>query len=641
MLSSFRKHTKGWIAWAFVIVISVPFALWGIGQYRSLVTTDYVAKVNGTKIMPQQLLDAYNRAFQQRQTQLNGKFNPSPKQQLQLKMDTLRQLIDRTLLLQQAAADRMVADSQAVRSQIEQIPQFQNNGHFDYQQYKLILANNGLSPAQFENEIRTQIMTQQLQLGVAQTTLVTPRELNEMVALLREQRKASWFILPLKRFMPSVPPSATAIEAYYKAHQAQYATPETATIAYLQLNSKTLAQRVDITPEKLREYYRTHLSRYGTPPARKLAEILIKPAAAGSAAVAAAKSRAEKLLTRIESAKDKLTTFAELARKYSDAPISRRNGGSIGYVVPGQLARALDKAAFALSGEGAVAGPVHAKQGWVLLQLLAVRSGAVKPFDQVKSAVRKDYVADRTKALYYKLDNKFANLTYENSHSLEPAAKALGLEIDTINNVSRERGTGIAKNPLVRKAAFSDSVLKDHRNSNPVILGEQNAVVLRVSSITPSKVRPLNAVRKEIAGVLSRQQAREAVARAAAQALAQLRNGKPMTTVAKQMQAGMQGPQLIARAGSKLPQALTQAVFSLAPAANGKARYAATALPGGNQAVYALLGVKHGTTNKLKSTELSAYVFQLGQIYAAQTTREYVAWLRSKADIKIVKDNIQ
>jgi len=641
MLATFRSHAKGWIAWVFVILVSVPFALWGIGQYRSLITTDYVAKVNGTKIMPQRLQDAYERAFQQRQSELNGQFNPDSKQQLQLKKQTLQQLVNSTLLQQQATRDRLVTSSSDVYQQINQIPAFQLNGHFDYQQYKAVLASNGLTVDQFENQVRSQFMTQQLQLGIARTSLPTPREIDSVAALLQQQRKVAWFVLPLKQFMPSRPPSDSAVQDYYKAHQDRYSTPETVTVAYLQLDKQALASRVKVTPDAIRDYYRTHQSQYGVPPARKVAEILIKPSAAGTSAEAAAKSKAESLLQQVKAAKDRQATFAELARKQSDDKVSSRNGGSIGYVSRGQLPQKLDDTVFGLDKTGAIAGPVRTSRGWVLLQLLAERGGSVRPFDQVKSQVEKDYTAEKAKDLYYKLDGDFANLTYEHAGSLDVAANKLGLKVQTVAGVTRQDGTGIADNAQVRKTAFSDSVLKQHQNSNPIKLGNENAVVLRVSDVTPSKVKPLEQVRQKITAALSQKQARDAAAHAAEQALVALRGGQPMATVAKERNETMQGPEQIKRSDSTLPSALMQAVYTLAPAMGSKARYASTAMPDGGQAVYALLAVTPGSSDQLKEAEQTAYANRIGRIYAEQNAQDYLNWLRSQADIKIVEDNIQ
>ena len=642
MLSVFRSFAKGWMAFILLGLVSIPFIFWGMGQLvRTTVVTSYVARVNGSKIMPNKLQQAYEQAFQQRQSQLGGQYNPTQAQQTQLKMQTLQKLIDTQLLLEQAEKDQLVASPAEVRAQIEQIPSFQSNGHFDYQQYKIVLANNGLSVPQFENQVRSDLVLGQLQRGVADTAFPTPREVASLAALAQQQRKAAWFVLPIKEFKPVKQPSRDAVASYYNSHQSQYSIPETLTISYLRLSRKTLEQRVTATPEELKDYYRTHQSQYGIPPARKVAEILIKPSSSGTAAVAAAKSKIENLLKQAKQAKDSRKTFAELARKNSDDRISSRNGGSMGYVSRGQLPKKLDDALFNLSAAGDLAGPIHTSRGWVILQLLGKRAGAVKPYAEVKDQVAKDYKSDKAKSLYYKLDGKFANLTFENAGSLDAAAKALDLKIQTVSGVTEEHGTGIAANDQVRKAAFSDSVLKQRQNSNPIKLGKEDAVVLRISKVTPSKVKPLADVREDIVAALMEKQARDAAAKAASGALSALRTGTPIATVAKDHGATLQGPAMVKRTDAKLPQALAQSLFTLAPAAGSSPRFASVALADGSQAVFGLLGVQAGDTQHLPKLQQTAYTQELGRIYAEELTQSYLAWLHAKADIKIVKDNIQ
>ena len=642
MLSVFRSFAKGWIAFILLGIVSIPFIFWGMGQLvNKTVVTSYVAKVNGSEIMPNRLRQAYEQAFQQRQQQMGGHYNPTPAQQKQLKMQTLQNLIDNQLLLQQAEKDRLVASAADVRAQIEQIPAFQLNGRFNYQQYKAVLASNNLTVPEFENEVRSNVVMDVLQQGMTRSVFPTPREVASVAALATQQRKAAWFVLPIKDFKPAKQPSQDAIASYYKAHQSKYSVPEKLTISYLRLDKKALEQRISATPEELKDYYRTHQSQYGVPPARKVAEILIKPSASATAAVAAAKSRIEKLLDRVKQSKDPRKSFAELARKNSDDRISRRNGGSIGYVSRGQLPQKLDDALFNLSSVGDLAGPIHTARGWVILQLLGKRSGAVKPYAQVKDQVVTDYKADKAKSLYYKLDGKFANLTYENSGSLDAAAKALNLKIQTVSDVTEDHGTGIAKNAEVRKAAFSDSVLKKRQNSNPIKLGKEDAIVLRVAKVTPSKVKPLDDVHDAIVAALMQKQAKDAAAQAASGALSALRAGKAIAAVAKAHSAKVQGPELVKRADTKLPPALSNSLFALAPAAGSSPRYASVALKDGSQAVFGLLGVKTSSGKNLPKLQETAYMQELGRIYATQESKSYLAWLHSRADIKIVKDNIQ
>ena len=50
MLMTIRDKAQGWIAWAIVILISIPFALWGIQEYLGVGSEPLIAKVNDREI---------------------------------------------------------------------------------------------------------------------------------------------------------------------------------------------------------------------------------------------------------------------------------------------------------------------------------------------------------------------------------------------------------------------------------------------------------------------------------------------------------------------------------------------------------------------------------------------------------------
>ena len=63
MLSQIREKATGWIAWILVIIISIPFALWGINSYFEWVNNVAFATVNGEELNQ----DVYNIALDRQQ----------------------------------------------------------------------------------------------------------------------------------------------------------------------------------------------------------------------------------------------------------------------------------------------------------------------------------------------------------------------------------------------------------------------------------------------------------------------------------------------------------------------------------------------------------------------------------------------
>ncbi len=635
MLAVFRKHTKGLIAWAFVILVSIPFVFFGVGQFSSLVIANYVAKVNGEKIMPNVFQDAYRQAYQQ----ASPDGDLSPAQEKTLKQQVLQQLINQTLLLQQAQADHMVTLKPEIRAEIDQISAFQSNGKFNLAQYQAVLASNGLSPDAFEARVARQLLVRQLQGGLAATVFVTPVEFTSMISLLKEKRTALWGAFPLSRY-PGAAPDAKMISAYYRAHQQSFVLPETVTLNYVQLDKTELEKRVKITPQELQSFYETNQILYGIPAARKAAQILIKPKNDSPQGWAEAREKAEHILEIYHEKTPGEKRFAELARKYSDDLISRRNGGSMGWIARGQVNNGFGKALFSIAKKGQVAGPVKTASGWSLIRLLGIRPGSVQPFAAVKNKVIAAYRAEQTKKLYYQLGDKLANLAYEHPGSLVPITKELGLKVHSISGVTRNSGSGIAGSKAIRKAAFSPLVLDQGMNSAPVKMGPQNAVVLRVAQVHKSRVKPLARVKSKIIALLLRQETIANAHRAAKQALTKIEAGEPIENVMKSLRLKLVGPKIVSRGAAKLPPELVAAVFSLAPNPRGKPQFGLVELGNGTPLIYELTKVEPGRINDLKKPEAEIYQTQIAQINAQTLTASYLSWLRKRADIAIEKKNI-
>ncbi len=103
---------------------------------------------------------------------------------------------------------------------------------------------------------------------------------------------------------------------------------------------------------------------------------------------------------------------------------------------------------------------------------------------------------------------ELTELAYTNSDSLKPIVDALKLPIKTTETITREGlKQGIESNPKVLQAAFSDEVLNQSNNSQPIEIEKGALMVLRVKERFPSKVLPLDKVRDTIVAILKHKEA--------------------------------------------------------------------------------------------------------------------------------------
>ena len=72
------------------------------------------------------------------------------------------------------------------------------------------------------------------------------------------------------------------------------------------------------------------------------------------------------------------------------------------------------------------------------------------------------------------------------------AADALGLEVQTSDWLTATGGAGIGEYPKVVALAFSEDVLEAGNNSEPVEVGDNDAIVVRVEERQAAQATPLD-----------------------------------------------------------------------------------------------------------------------------------------------------
>ncbi len=151
---------------------------------------------------------------------------------------------------------------------------------------------------------------------------------------------------------------------------------------------------VPMTRQELEAYYRQHLADFASPERFRVRHIQIKPSGLGEEADRSARQRAEELLVKIRGGED----FAELAGRVSDDDKTRDDGGDLGYRSAGELAPELQKAAFVLK-VGQVSDVVRATDGYHILQLTEHIREQAEPLEWVYTAVGADAALKKAQAM--------------------------------------------------------------------------------------------------------------------------------------------------------------------------------------------------------------------------------------------------
>ncbi|MDD2365330.1 MAG: peptidylprolyl isomerase [Desulfuromonadaceae bacterium] len=154
-------------------------------------------------------------------------------------------------------------------------------------------------------------------------------------------------------------------------------------IEKLKLVSMEVRSKVHVSETEMLEYYNANLLKYTDQESYRARHIFFKTGEkATSADVLRSKVTAIAVLADAKEGKD----FAELAKKFSEDPAARKDGGDLGSFKKGDMQPELEKAILALQ-PGEVSELVTTPIGFHIIKLEARTPGETKPFESVKAEI--------------------------------------------------------------------------------------------------------------------------------------------------------------------------------------------------------------------------------------------------------------
>jgi len=631
MLQNIRDKAQGWIAWAIVILISIPFALWGIQSYLGGGAESVVAKVNGDEISERALDQRLHNFREELRARLGDAYRPELINDKRMRQEVLRQMVNEDVILQASHDLGLRVGDPLVRQAIMEIGAFQKDGRFDQATFERYARMQGLTSGGFEQRIRRAILTEQLSQAIRTSAFVTKREIQEVLRLQNQTRDLGYFIVNPDDFQSSESIPESEIAAYYDQHQEEFRVPEKVKLEYILLNAEMAGGTVVVDDAALRGFYENHQENYGQPEQRQASHILIRlDADADQAAVAEAEQKISALREHLQQGED----FAELAKANSEDPGSAEAGGDLGYFGKGIMDPAFEEAAFSLQ-QGEVSEPVRSSFGFHLIKVTGIKPSSVKPFEEARTQVEQDYRKAEGERLYFEMAEKLADLSYEDPGSLQPAASELNLKVETSDWISADQATGVLSSPKVLAAAFSDDVLQERNNSELIELDKEQSLVLRVVDYQQSSIQPLAEVSESIAASLQKQHATELARKEAEELLATLETDKDIADLADQYRVKRKTN--LTRMDKVVPPSLLKEVFRLPHPAEDKPITGMIQLATGGFAVYSLYGVKETNTSEIDGQSEARMQSNMQRRVGEMQYESLVADLQGRADIIYLK----
>ena len=561
MLDGMRRH-KGWLKWSLALVCLAFVFLYvpGFVDQTALegFPNDVVARVGDYDITVAQFRQMYLLQLENYRQQSSGEVSEEVLRSLGIDRQILQGMIARYAAVAEAERIGLSVSDAEVRHRIVNLPGFQVNGQFVGEaRYRQALAfqRPPMTPAQFEEEVRRDIMFERLEAAVTGWIAVSDEEIAAEHRRRNEKVRVQVVAFRGDDYLEELEATDEEIEALYEEDSLSYELPEKRQLRFLLVDESTIFESISPADEEVQQFYDANSSQYTTPGQVRASQILLR---IGDQDEAEVEARAAELAAEARGGAD----FAELAREHSQDEATVEAGGDLGMFGRGRMVAEVEAAAFDMEVD-AVSDPVKSAIGFHVLRVTEKQEETRQPLEEVREAIENTLKNERATTRADDLARAIA-AEVETPEDLERAAGARGFELQESGFVGRgEPILGLGFAPQVSAEAFQ---LEEGEVVGPIQTPTGPAFVT-VTGLQDPVIPPLDEVREDVARDVRNRKALERAREEAEAAVGSLRDGEDFAAAAEAAGLTVGTSELISR-GAAFPEvgvsaAVEQAAFEL------------------------------------------------------------------------------
>lgn len=424
MSGAFQKRTTNIFLTIFIGFIVVSFMFTGYETMRG--TPDTVANVGGIPVKLAEYRNEYNRQLEFYRRIMNGDLSSAQIEQFGLKQNAIRNLVQRNLMIKFSDRLGIIPSADQIKAEIKNLPYFKTGNQFDINKYKMLLSRNGMTPTDFENDVK-QNLKAQLSGEILQAFPVSSKYVEEREKFKSQKLNANIVQFKKNSLEKHINVSNSEITSFLKDEKNKSRVE-----SIFKQRKSTLDQKEEVLAS----------------------HILFKSGDKNDADV---KKKADDL-------KKKVTTknFATLANKHTEDRTGKGNGGDLKWFGKGRMVPEFEAAAFGAK-KGSIIGPVKTDFGYHIIHVRdkkAAKEAVLKDHEKnlAKELIQKDK-KDQINTLVADLKKQVErNLKSNNKKGLERLQKKYGLKLETDVEINRLDGAkgGITVDAKNLKQIFAD-----------------------------------------------------------------------------------------------------------------------------------------------------------------------------------------
>ena len=620
MLQDIREKSLGIIGKVIIGLIIAVFALFGVESIIGGFTQPpSAASVNGEEITQFQL----DQNIQNLMASIGGDLNGIDSSFLE--SIALNQLVEETLLRQNAINKSMAISPSQIDRNILATESFQINGVFNSDLAVRTMATQGLTAPMYRQSLEQRMLMSQLASAYTGSSFITDVELERFAKLSTQTRDFRYLSVTMGTRTLGTPVRDDEITAYYNNNSEQFAEEESLIIEYVLLDKSAISAELQTDVAELRQQYELERLEFEGSSEKRASHILFEVGSTNSEDVAIELAADTK--SRIDAGEE----FSDLAMELSIDAVSAEEGGDIGFTdgtaFPVEIEEALN-----LLELNEVSSPVVSEFGVHLVKLTQAEDNSFPDFEEARDRIERELTNSEVERLYSERLQDLANLAFETGDLLT-IEEQLALDIRETEPTPRSGGTGIFSNLELVNAAYSDEVLLDGNNSDVVELSDSQSAVVRALTYREASVLPLEEVEAEIAVILRTEMERNSVQELGSELVSALEENLPIDELLAENDLQWIVQLEVERNSVAVNREIVNEVFSL-PVPDSELNRSDITLSNDTFVVIELTQVNEGSVDAIPEEQVTTLIESVKTDLGNNDFQAYMSSLRESSDIQ-------
>jgi peptidyl-prolyl cis-trans isomerase D len=431
------------------------------------------------------------------QNTMRGKQLPPDMLPIYLPQLVDQMVVNRAIAYEAARLGFQVSDLDVSNAIRQIIPSLFPDGRFvGKDAYAAMLGQQQMTIADFETDLRRQILITRLKDVAIEGTVVTQAEIEHAYKQKSEKIKIQYVKLTSDQFKKEVAPSDAEMKSYYQANLPKYQTVEKKNLVILVADQAKMEQTVSPSDADLQRVYSQNQAQYHLPETSSVRHILFMTQGKPPADETKIKAQADDVLKQLKAGTLK---FEDAVKKYSEDPASKDKGGEYPAVQHGQMVKEFDDASF--NQKPGDLSLVKTSYGYHIIQVESRQPAHQQTFDEVKGQLAADWKKTHVSDAMQKISDQAQAMLQKDPLHPDKVAAALNMEVVHADNVEPNKPIpGVGASPDFDQAV---STLKEGQVSQAVALPGNKVAVAEVTGVVPSRPSTFDEVESQVRDALT------------------------------------------------------------------------------------------------------------------------------------------